>query len=313
MSSVANLVFRLILSFLLSVNAAWIYSTRVEVPNLSARIALETAIVEHRAPSPYSFRILVPEVAHFLQKSLIDAGLSQLQAHRLTYLSINTLCILVLLLGAIKLGRFESISEVAICAFLIYAGLNVALFDHAYQPWTLVEASLIVAAVLALSHHKYLIVGIAPLATLNRETGLLLVPSILLYLAIQGGAHLRRTWFSVVVAGFLSVVVEILLRKNIPYSGQEIGLPEIINLNLQGSSILLAVFNFTLMFGCTCVLYLFSGQAKIHRLAASLGWLAPFLFAISIFGVWYEVRLLILMLPFASVLATSSLRKNTLP
>ena len=82
-------VLGLLLSLVMAAQVAWVFSTRVEIPYVESRLALQEQILQGSAEEPYRFRVLVPIIASSLEELLAQFDMGAHQSHQLAFLVIN--------------------------------------------------------------------------------------------------------------------------------------------------------------------------------------------------------------------------------
>lgn len=276
----------------LAVSVAWVFSTRLELPSWPARASLQNAILEGSATEPYRFRLLVPSIAQTIEDGLLALAISPAQAHQATYLLLNTVFISAAMIGLLKHLDQSSLLAQILSIWLLAGSLHIALYDHAYQPWTLLELPLVVWGFFFYFRGKFgWLPLIALVSSLNRDTGFLL-PLSIIGLAFLSRARLTlRQWALLVGSLVTGLVTMFSLRLALGRSEVDITLTEIVAINTTATGLRQFIFNLTLMLGFGWWVFLSSSVGRLHQL--TLLSLAPYLVASAIFGIWYEVRLLL--------------------
>jgi hypothetical protein len=309
---------RLFLVFsLLAANLSWVYSTRIELPNWQLREALEQAILKGTADSPFAYRVAIPYLADWLSSLTLVLGLAEFQSHQAAYLILNFLSVFLILFLTARLSRVKSFSDLTLMSLLVFVGLNAGLYDHVYAPWSLPEVAIWLFAFTLIRNHAHLIIIIAPLATLVRETGVLipLVTSLWVLLTGENGSTppRRNVYLWAALAGLLSLFTDIVIRVKAGPRANDIELLEIFQINISQTGIRQFVFNAILMLGLFLVLslktsFLHKPRGRPDELMAILSF-APYLLAVATFAIWYEVRLLMVLVPFLSIYAVRRLAR----
>ena len=167
----------LVILVILSVSAAVAYNyySLVDRPNLDSRIELHNSILNGTAPSPYRHRILVPiavEPIILMISQFTSYSLSFLIAYAL-YDFLGIACILIALYAYLRLWFPKYPSLVGV--LFVAATMTVALRDHYFQPWSLLETALFTISLLLIFRRKHALLGITVvLAALNRETAIMI-------------------------------------------------------------------------------------------------------------------------------------------
>jgi len=178
----------------------------------------------------------------------------------------------------------------------------VGFSEHFYQPWSLLEPALFTLGLLLLYRHMYIVFGIViALATLNRETGILLAlayPVVNLFLPADrrttASASSRRLWLSLI---FLLIWATI-------YAGLRLTLGNVAHIhdlaylwhnNLQRIASTLTYM--MLFFGLAWVFAIAGIKRAPFFVRRTLWLIVPFAALFLVFGNWYEVRLLMTLYP----------------
>ena len=196
------------LILILSVSAviAYGYFGRVDRPNFELRLELHNQIITGTAPSPYRYRILVPFAGEILTRTLLVI-LPMKAAFLLSY-AIYDLTVIFFLLAVLFLWlRTWFNMEQALIGVLFIAGtMPIALQDHYFQPWSLLEAGIFSAALLAIHRKRYwclafLVAG----ASLNRETAIFIPITFLLTINFKSLLNTRskKDWNPIFLFGGL--------------------------------------------------------------------------------------------------------------
>lgn len=301
---------RWFLSVALALQVAWIFSTRVEQPLSDFRIEQQSAILQGSAPEPYRFRLLIPFLAHVLSRifeveSLLAAldSFPQANSHVFAFLIINWITItLVIFVGTELtkgLGQGANLSS----ALLISGFLNVGLYNHGYQPWSLLELLCWAALLLMIRNSKdFWLPVLSVLAVANRETGLLIPLAYLVILYCQNKFISRYQ----ILNGFLSfaIVVSIYvgIRNLVGSAPSVITIEQTLFVNLSTPFFALFVMNLFMMLAVPLLLALKSTPNSEEK-----SWLAGFMLYIPlflIFGIWAEVRLIFPLAFMVTILAS---------
>lgn len=294
----------LILILSASAVLAFGYFSRVDVPNYGFRIELHNQIIAGTAPAPYRYRILVPVIAE-----LCDRGLSALIPAKAAFLAAygiyDFLSIAFLLLSLFYWLRVWFTREQTLIGCLFVAATVPIAFqpDQYFQPWSILESGLFSAALFAMHKRRYwLLWVIVALASLNRETALLIPLAFLLTTQWSNNSNEENTsWrkpvlilFGLLLTSGAELVGVHLLRGS---SVQVITVRELMRTNLTPRELQRTLVNWSLFLGgfWTFASLGFSRAPKFLRRVAWV--IPPYLLAIAIWGVWHEVRLLMVLYP----------------
>ncbi len=285
-------------SFFFGSLVSWIFSTRVERPKIDLRLELQAQILSGQALEPYRFRILFPWLAQSSTDALEFFGLETYWAHLIAFLFLNTLFLSF---------TFRIVWDIAsdlprtyrVLALAILAGAwNVALYDHFYQPWSVAEGTFVALAFwLVLREKLSAIPLVVILATLNRDTGVLIPLSVALFIWFSKKPIPRHAVFWLLCAQVTSLAVFVFLRLALGSNDVVNTLDQILLMNLSTTGLAYLAINLALMLGPMLLLIL----SPVAR-ASLRPWLlsfSPQFLLILLFGVWLEVRLFIPYLFFA--------------
>jgi hypothetical protein len=282
--------------------------------NVADGLDLHNQIVHGIALSPYRYRVLVPVLADIVMR-VLSVGLPGNWPYLLAYTGYAAAAIFLLLAVLYIYASQWASPELALIGVLFVAGtMPIALKDHVFQPWSLLEAFLFTFGLLAIYRKQYLLLAvIVALASLNRETGIF-IPLAFLFANLDVGELARgraRPGRQVILlfAGYVLIwaIVFLALRLMLGSADSVNSLQEILGANLQLGDLARAVFNWAAFLGVFWVFAVlgFGSAAAFHR---RLALLIPFYLAVVlIFGSWKEVRLLMPLYPLLLPLALAYL------
>jgi len=292
-----------IIAIILSVSVviAYNYFNFVERPNISPRMELHDSILGGDAPSPYRYRLLVPALTEGTAKAIRSTGiLSYRKSWIISYIIYDLAAVSLFLLTFFYFLRIWHGELLSLLGVLACAGLlPLALRDHYYQPWSLIEAWFFCSAMLAAHSRSYpVLIVITAAAALNRATGLF-IPLIYLFGAFglrqeDGPEEESKTAvllkFMVLTATGLATVL--LTRYFLGFAGNIHSLGELWNINTSFPGLAEALVNLAL-FGGVWWLFFAAGIKYADRFTRSLLLFLPiYAVPVVLFGVWKEVRLL---------------------
>lgn len=132
-------------------------------------------ILEHVAPSPYRYRVLVPHCAELVRKWLPSLKLSTDPVVS-AYLAVIGLGLLFYFFMLRKYMARRFGPRLALFSLLLVFGLlPISFRDHYFQPWSLWEPGFVILALMALERRSWVgFLVVVALSTLNRETGIYL-------------------------------------------------------------------------------------------------------------------------------------------
>jgi len=292
--------------FIFSVSAviAYVYFTRVDRPNLEPRIELHSQIIEGTAPPPYRYRILVPLIAEISTKAF-SVVCSYKKAFLLSYAMYDLLAIFFILATLFLWLKNWFSKEQALIGVLFLAGtMPIALQNHYYQPWSLLETGLFSASLLAIYSKRYwMLAFLVMLASLNRETAIFIPLAFLLTsLDIKSILKTRMhiAWKPIIL--FFALLLEWAVifwalryfQGSAPYIHT---IEELLEKNLAKRSLFHTFVNGSLFLGGFWV-FIILGYRYAPKFIKQVALIIPFyLIVIAIWGVWYEVRLLMPLYP----------------
>ena len=257
---------------------------------------LHYQIIAGVAESPYRYRILIPYITEMLNRFM------PLEVAYMTYFLISISLFLLTLYYWIK--SYTKTQTSLLVTILFAALLPIYLKDHFFQPWTLFESLVFVVSLFLIKYDKVILLGfVIIIATLNRETGIFIVS---LYGLNQFdkimNKELNREKLFFVFFTFLWITTYGSLRFFLGSSNHITPILDILIFNLSNRSIFLTIFNWTFSLGILWYFFL-SGLSYNDRFLSKIKYLIPiYLIVILVFGVWYEVRLLIPIMPIFLVI-----------
>ncbi|MBI4720092.1 MAG: hypothetical protein HY770_02465 [Chitinivibrionia bacterium] len=132
----------------------YMHFREIDIPKKLPRMELHSQIIDKTAPSPYRYRILVPYAAEGLAGAL-EPALGRDRAFLAAYGAIEAASIiaLVLILYSLCVQFFAPLPSL-LGALTANLSLVVALRDHYFQPWSLVNAVSFALAALLLCRRR---------------------------------------------------------------------------------------------------------------------------------------------------------------
>lgn len=284
----------------------YMHFREIDIPKQVSRAALHSQIIDKTAPSPYRYRILVPYAAETLAK-FASPVLGEQRALLAAYGLIEAAAIvsLILILYKFFMCFFTPVPSL-VGALIANLSLVVALRDHYFQPWSLVNA--VVFALAAILLHKRKMIPFAVIvfvAAMNRETSILLP---FLYLATRARrdqaakSMLTFVFFSALWCGGYLLVRHLQGGAPFIYS-----LSAILDKNLTPKYLGFMSLNLLFFLGFAWM-FAFRGFGTAPPFIKRLALFVPlYLILVLIFGVWKEVRLLMPLYPVVIPAALSFL------
>jgi hypothetical protein len=280
------------------------YYFDVMLPNESAAVELQRAILGGGAPSPYRYRILAPLIIETLAR-LFDLFQPTREAYRAAFACFSFGALSLVLGGLYKyLRRWFETPWALVGILLAAATMPLALRDHYYQPWSFLEPGILALAMLAVvERRRCWVVVLTAVAALNRETALL-IPALCLFLGWEGtetgekwSHERRRAWWTFVASVLACAAVQLAVRVLVGPSAHVRTVEQILGRNVNDRYVLVAVWNVLLFFGFmwfAAARGLRDAPGAMRRAAV----VAPlYLVLIAVWGVWREVRLLMSLYP----------------
>jgi hypothetical protein len=295
--------------FMAALAVTYVHARTVDVPHYEARRSLHESILAGTAGSPYAYRLLVPTVTEPPFR-LLASVVPERPAFLLAYIVLTFVATWLLLSLAYRLFADWHTQIVSLVGVLLLAVLlPVTLFDQQYQPWSLPEAALLAGALLAVARGRWTV--LAPLtvvACLNRETGIFL--PLAAWIARPQDSPASGTGKSHPIDRFrgpllclLGLGVLAAVRWIVGPREHVVETLRLIQFNLTGEWMLRTLVTWGVFAGGVAYLAI-RGYQTAPRFFRRAVWIVPFYVAgVLLFGVWYEVRLLIPTLPILVGLA----------
>ncbi len=289
------------------------YFSRVDEPNFEPRLRLHSQIITGTAPSPYRYRVLVPFAVEALRGALSPV-LPIKTSFLMAYAIYDLLAIAFLLASLFFWLRTWFNGEQALVGVLFVAGtMPIALQNHYFQPWSLLEAGLFTVACLAIHRERYwLLAGLVALAALNRETAVFIPLAFMLVIDMKTLLEARGSscWKPIVLFGGLFLIWAVVFWGTRHYLGSAAPvetIEQLLTWNTTEDSLFLTFANGSRFLGGFWVFALF-GLKYAPRFIRRLALIIPlYLIAILVWGVWYEVRLIMPLYPVLVPLGLSFL------
>jgi hypothetical protein len=283
-----------------SVAVAYGYYRTVDRPNLEPRLELHERIMNGTAEAPYRYRVLVPAVCEALRR-MLGVAMSRDAAFLLSYAlyDLGAVILFLWLLFAYLRGWFPR-ERALIGVLFAAAAMPVALRDHYFQPWSLLEAALFTAGLVCIYRRRLLLLAaVTALASLNRETAVFIpVAFLVANTGARGGLNGdrpdgRRT--ALLFAGYAAIWAAAFfgLRAALGSAPDVITLSEIFARNTTAGGLMRSALRAAALFGAFWI-FAVAGFRRAPRFARRMALVAiPYVAAILVWGVWYEVRLLL--------------------
>jgi hypothetical protein len=303
---------------ILSVSAviAYGYFTRVDKPNFASRLELHHHIITGTAPSPYRYRILVPFVGE-LFTTASAVVLPVRTSFLLVYGVYDLVAVFFLLASLFAWLRTWFTADQALIGVLFVAGtMPIALQNHYFQPWSLLEVGLLSTALIAIHRQRYwLLACLVALASLNKETAIFIPIAFLLTIDAKQLMNARSTeeWRPVVVFGALFLIWAIVfwgLRYVLGVAPHIQTIESVLAHNTTKDSLLRTLLNGSLFLGAWWIFALLGFRHAPQFIKRMIFIIPLYLITVLVWGVWYEVRLLMPLYPIIVPLGLSFLYRR---
>jgi hypothetical protein len=279
-----------------------------------ARGALHASILDGTAESPYRYRVLVPRLLDpFIARG--PGGGPSPGSFDATFRLYFVVAVALILVGlAVVCRQFVAGGLAFAGPLLLAATVPIALRDHHYQPWSLLEPVFIcVAIVLALR-------GTGPagavlltvVATLNRETAFV-IPLVFLAVAAYDSWADRRfepRRFATAAGCAAAWLLTFLALRWLLGRAPSVDVDAMVAFNRRSEALRVAARNTALFLGPTILLVAaaLAGRRAPGRLCAiALVVIPPYALSVYLYGVWAEVRLWLPLFPILLPLGLTAL------
>jgi len=298
-TKIAVYLFPIFLIFSASLVLTYGYFYRVDLPNYIGRLELHNQIIEGNAGSPFNYRVLVPFIADKLY-FLFSMISSNKTAFLLSYAVYDLLSIFFLLsMLFIWLKNWFKIDHALIGVLFVSTTMPIALQNHGYQPWSLLETGFFSAALILIYKNKIIPLFILVLfASLNRETAVFIA-----FLYLFANLNLKKPIlnsetvliFSGLFVISISVFISLRYFRGITPSVETIA--GLFLRNITKENLYHTIINSFFIFGFFWI-YIILGLRKTPVFIKRVSLVIPFyIITILIWGVWFEVRLLMPLYP----------------
>lgn len=277
------------------------YAFVAGAPALDARRDIHRSIFNHTATEPDRYRLLAPLVVEgairiLLPSSPFDAAFDRVYA--VFYLTAMT----AMLWAIFAYVRVWFSDEQALIAVLLVAStLRITIRQHNYAPASYLEPTFVALALLLILRDRRVLLGcLIAIATLNRETAIFIV---LLFAATQPltGRNVKTSLVYAAIWATVFVGVRYLLGPGERYWELE----RIWRTNISQPG--LTLYNLTAFLGVMWI-FAIAGVGRAPGFVRRTALVIPAYFAVvAVWGIWWEVRLLLPMLPIVLTLSLSYL------
>jgi hypothetical protein len=268
---------------------------------LAARRSYHAGILEHRIPAPDRYRVVLPAIIDG-PIDVLARWMPRTDAFDRAYAVFYVLALPAFLASLFACVRMWFPPDQALVGVLFVAAtLPIAMRPNEYGPYSFLEPTFIALSLLCtLRDRRLWLALLVAVAALNRETGIFVV---LLYAVAR--PLTRERFFATLVYGAIWLTVFLGLRLYAGDDGRYWTLDKVFSSNLSQPG--LTVFNVAALFG---VFWWFAAAGYRHappfvRRVATV--IPVYLAVVAVWGIWWEVRLLLPVIPLMLPLALSFL------
>jgi hypothetical protein len=285
----------------LALTATCIHYFSIDLAGLEKRIELHQSIISNSAPSPYNYRVLAPQTNELLIRAL-SVFIKYKTAFAFSYLIFNYFCILLTFLFLMIYLRLWFNNIQSLVGVLFAAISMIFTFkDYFYQPWSLLEVPLFTLFLWTM-YKKRMVFGllIVIIASLNRETGIFLplafIVSQFTYYRLSGDGYRKLRYSALYLISSILIIGG--LRLILGPSEHVRTIKEMWDLNTESLSVIaITVINIIAFQGALCYFAVRGSRAAPEYVRKSFRVIPLYLAAIAVFGIWKEVRLLMMLYP----------------
>ena len=295
-----------LLIFSVSIVIAYNYYLHVDQPYLEQRLEIHNQIIQGNADFPYRYRVLVPFICEIAKRSF-SFFLSNNRAFLLSYALYDLVSIFFLLTILYVWVRTWFSREQALIGILFVAcTMPIALKDHYFQPWSLLECGLFTAGLFIIYKKRHLLLAFFTLiASLNKETAIL-IPFVFLFSNLVTGNTFKSNnninrntmlLFCIYLSIWAAVFLSLLYLRGYASINHINYIENLLSRNMSKESLLNTLVNGSLFLGIFWI-FIPLGFKYAPAFIKQIAFIIPFyLITIAVWGVWYEVRLLITLYP----------------
>jgi len=256
-------------------------------------------LLEGRAKSPYRYRILVPALTAAVLKVGERVMNPEAAFHRVNGLISAAAIVLLLFVLHRYLTTWFTDEQALVGVLLTACTLPITLRQHLYAPYSLLEPTLFTLALMAIFHGSLLGVFLTTVvASLNRETGIL-VPIAFLWSLIHCRPVSSRHALSGVVCLASSIGIFYGLRWYLGPADAAVTVGDVWSINSSFEGLTSAATNVALFAGVAGWVLAIIGFRNTPPFVRRMSCVALLYGAMYlVWGIWYEVRLLMPLYPF---------------
>lgn len=276
---------------------------RVGQPNvelLGERLAAHWSILELHpgAQSPYRYRLLAPLLIQALALPVAWFAGFERAFHVVSALFYAGALWLMLLVLDRYLERWFSPAEALVGTLATASTLPITLRQHIYAPWSWLEPTLLMVGLLCILDRRGLrLLVLSVVATLNRETGILVAIAFLVDALSDKPRSMRRLLAATACIALSAATIGAVRIIRGP-GPPAIALANVWAFNRSDEGLLKAAVNGALFMGVAGWALVALGFAQAPAFVKRMAWLVVvYLPMYLIGGIWYEVRLLMPLYP----------------
>lgn len=290
----------------ISLAISYNYIREIDKPNIDKRITLHQKILNKEAESPYRYRILVPLFVEQIIK-LTSKILSYKTSFLVSYALFDFIALFFLFyILFVFLKQWFSVDCSLIGILFVGSTVILALKDHYYQPWSLLEPGIYTLSLICIYRNKYLIVAfLVALSTFIRETAIIIILTFLFSKINFKSPFINKNDLilgSIYMLIYIFIYVSLrLIMGNVEHIHT---LHDLFLFNIEFRNLIKSIVHLSLFMGIFWI-YALLGYKKAPDFLKRIAWIFPlYLLILLPFSIWYEVRLLMPMYP---IIISSSL------
>jgi hypothetical protein len=270
---------------------------------LTARREIHRGILEHTARDPDRYRwlaaaIVAPPVRMLTPSMGFERAFDRVSA-------VFYFCAIAGMLWSLFAWlRLWFPDEAALIASLAAAcTLRITMRQHDYAPYSFLEPTFVALALIAIVHRRDLWFAVlVALASFNRETAVFLVP---LYLVTSDWS--RPAWIKTAIYGALWAAIFVGVRYVTGDGERYWSVERIFRTNMAQPQ--LAIANLAMLLGVFWILAPLGWRHAPPMVRTATLIVPAYLATIAVWGIWWEVRLLMPLYPILFALALSYLHE----
>jgi hypothetical protein len=281
------------------------YSFFVGDPTLVARRSIHQGVLAHTATAPDRYRLLAPLIVEGPVR-LLERWMPRDVAFDRVYAVFYVVAMTAMLWSLFAYLRVWFADEQALIAVLLVAStLRITIRQHDYAPFSYLEPTFIaLGLLLMLGERRWWLALLVAIAAFNRETGIFIV---FLFAATQPLTRRNLQMTLIYASVWAAVFAGVRLYGGEADRYWELGRIWRTNISQPG----LTLYNVTAFLGVIWILAVPGvrhAPAFVRRAAIVIPVYAA---VVAIWGLWWEVRLLMPLLPLVTPLALSALFPTT--